>query len=476
MDLPNYIEKSNTELGILKLANELDDNNELSKYRNEFNIPTRRMVSGKNPVYENEHELDEPCTYLCGNSLGLMPKRSSELINEELDAWSKRFAEDTVEFSSLPDLFNQNRGVEGHWNHPYNRPWATVDELVKEPLANLVGAKPSEVTAMNTLTSNIHSMLITFYRPTKERFKILIEQKAFPSDHYAVYSHIQSRGIDPNVSILTIAPRSGENILHTQDIIDLINKDKEIAVVMLSGVQYYTGQFFEIEKITKAGKEAGCVVGWDLAHAVGNVPLQLHDWNVDFACWCSYKYLNSGAGGIAGLFIHEIYNNDKERPRLAGWWGNQKENRFEMLPEFQPSEGASGYQMSNPSIFTTISLLGSLEIFEKAGGIKALRQVSYSLTGYLEKLLLFELEQEFSQGLIRILTPNDPEQRGCQLSLEFPTKMMEVFHSLHSRGVIVDDRKPTVIRVAPAPLYNTFKDCFYFVRHLKAVMKEVYAE
>ncbi|KAI8069753.1 kynureninase [Gilbertella persicaria] len=327
---------------------------------------------------------------------------------------------------------------------------------------------------MNTLTANLHTMLVTFYRPTASRFKILIEKKAFPSDHYAVTSHLQSRGIDPEVGLLTIAPRSGEHILRTEDIIQLIQDDKEIAVVMLAGIQYYTGQFFEIEKITKAGHDAGCIVGWDLAHAVGNVPLQLHDWNVDFACWCSYKYLNSGAGGIAGLFIHEKYKSDVSRPRLAGWWGHQKENRFEMLPEFVPSEGASGYQVSNPSIFTTVSLLGSLQIFEAAGGIQALRQKSLLLTGYLEKLLLNELQTEFENDTIRILTPSDPTQRGCQLSLEFPECMMDVFDALHERGVIVDERKPTVIRVAPTPLYNTFKDVYCFVMQLKEAMKQVY--
>lgn len=243
---------------------------------------------------------------------------------------------------------------------------------------------------------------------------------------------------------------------------------------MLSGVQYYTGQFFEIEKITKAGKEAGCIVGWDLAHAVGNLPLKLHDWNVDFACWCSYKYLNSGAGGIAGLFIHEKYKNDTSRPRLAGWWGNDKENRFEMLPEFRPSEGASGYQLSNPSIFSTISLFGSLEIFESAGGIHSLREKSILLTGYLEKLLLNELKEEFEKDIIRILTPTEKDQRGCQLSLEFPDKMMEIFEGLHSRGVIVDERKPTVIRVAPTPLYNSFEDVYNFVFYLSQVMAIVY--
>ncbi|KAI8359971.1 kynureninase [Blakeslea trispora] len=332
---------------------------------------------------------------------------------------------------------------------------------------------------MNTLTANLHTMLITFYQPTKSRFKILIEQKAFPSDHaskptYAVTSHLHARGIDPEIGLLTIAPRSGEHILRTEDIIELIQKDDAIALVMLSGIQYYTGQFFEIEKITKAGHDAGCIVGWDLAHAVGNVPLQLHDWNVDFACWCSYKYLNSGAGGIAGLFVHEKYKNDTSRPRLAGWWGYQKETRFEMLPEFIPSEGASGYQVSNPSIFTTVSLLGSLEVFEAAGGVDALRQKSCLLTGYLEQLLLSELSTEFKNDTIRILTPSDLHQRGCQLSLEFPEHMMDVFDGLHDRGVIVDERKPTVIRVAPTPLYNTFKDVHCFVMQLKEVMHEVF--
>ncbi|KAI8375031.1 kynureninase [Choanephora cucurbitarum] len=327
---------------------------------------------------------------------------------------------------------------------------------------------------MNTLTANIHTMLVTFYRPTESRFKILIEKKAFPSDHYAVTSHLQSRGIDPETGLLTIAPRPGEHILRTEDIVDLIQKDKSIAVVMLSGIQYYTGQFFEIEKITKAGHEAGCIVGWDLAHAVGNVPLKLHDWDVDFACWCSYKYLNSGAGGIAGLFIHEKYKNDISRPRLAGWWGYQKETRFEMLPEFVPSEGASGYQVSNPSILTTVALLGSLEVFEAAGGVSALRQKSCLLTGYLEQLLLSELSTEFENETIRILTPSDPNQRGCQLSLEFPEHMMDVFDGLHDRGVIVDERKPTVIRVAPTPLYNTFRDVHRFVMQLKKVMQQVY--
>ncbi|KAI9475468.1 MAG: kynureninase [Benjaminiella poitrasii] len=325
---------------------------------------------------------------------------------------------------------------------------------------------------MSTLTSNIHSMLVAFYQPTSTRYKILIEQKAFPSDHYAVSSHLQSRGIDPEDALLTIGSHEGQDILQTEDIIGYIREHgSSIAVVMLSGIQYYTGQFFEIEKITKAGHEAGCVVGWDLAHAVGNVPLQLHDWNVDFACWCSYKYLNSGAGGIGGLFIHEKYKDDMTRPRFAGWWGNKKENRFEMKQEsFEPSEGASGYQQSNPSIFTTVALSASLQVFEEAGGVEALRKKSLLLTGYLERLLRKKVPQ------IKILTPTDPAQRGCQLSLEFrdEASMLKVMEGLYAQGIIVDERKPTVIRVAPTPLYNTFEDVYRFVECLQQVIKQIY--
>ncbi|KAI8336522.1 kynureninase [Chlamydoabsidia padenii] len=327
---------------------------------------------------------------------------------------------------------------------------------------------------MNTLTSNLHSMMTTFFRPNETRFKIMIEAKAFPSDHYAVHSHLEARGIDPAKGMVTIAPRSGEYHLRTEDILKTIDEDKNIALVMLSGVQYYTGQFFDIPTITKYAQERGCIVGWDLAHAVGNVPLKLHDWQVDFACWCSYKYLNSGAGGIAGLFIHEKYAKDTSRPRLAGWWGNDKETRFEMSPVFRPSEGASGYQQSNPSVLTTISLMSSLQIYEKAGGIQALRAKSLKLTGYLEKLLHLTLDSHFKADNIRILTPTDPERRGCQISVEFPERMMDVFDGLHAHGVICDERKPTVIRLAPVPLYNSYSDVYRAVNCLKKVMDQVY--
>ncbi|KAI8376544.1 pyridoxal phosphate-dependent transferase [Radiomyces spectabilis] len=435
-------------------ANALDKQDKLAHFRDEFAIPIRRQVSGDHPVVANESDLDEPCTYLCGNSLGLMPKRARKLVEQEFDAWAQC-------------------GVEGHWNHPYNRPWAVIDEAVKDSLARVVGAKPIEVSPMNTLTANVHFMLVSFYRPTDTRFKILIESKAFPSDHYAVVSHLHSRGIDPAVGLITVSPREGESTLRTEDIIDVIQKNNDIALVMLSGVQYYTGQYFEMEKITKAAHDAGCMVGWDLAHAVGNVPLKLHDWNVDFACWCSYKYLNSGPGAIAGTFIHEKYAHDSTRPRYAGWWGNEKSTRFEMAPEFRPSEGAAGYQLSNPSIFPTTCLLGSLQLFDEAG-MDQLRAKSVLLTSYLETLLLTVLKDHQEAGHFRILTPVDPEQRGCQLSLEFPEKMLQVFAALQARGVVCDERKPTVIRISPAPLYNSFNDVLRVVTCLKEAMNEIF--
>ncbi|KAI9488503.1 kynureninase [Zychaea mexicana] len=328
---------------------------------------------------------------------------------------------------------------------------------------------------MGTLTANLHAMMAAFYRPTAERFKIIIEAKAFPSDHYAVTSQIQLHGYDPSVCLVTIAPRQGEATLRTEDIIEAIQKDDAIALVLLSGVQYYTGQFFEMEKITKAGHDQGCVVGWDLAHAVGNVPLKLHDWQVDFACWCTYKYLNSGPGNIAGVFVHENHFNDKKRPRLAGWWGNDKTNRFDMAPLFRPSEGASGYQISNPSVINVASLMGSLELFESATMPK-LREKSLRLTAYLEYLLITKLQKKHMEaGHFEILTPSNPEERGCQLSLDFPEKMLTIFDALQSRGVVCDERKPTVIRIAPTPLYNTYTDVYYCVSYLEEILDQVFA-
>ncbi|KAI8147410.1 kynureninase [Fennellomyces sp. T-0311] len=325
---------------------------------------------------------------------------------------------------------------------------------------------------MNTLTVNLHTMMAAFYRPTAERFKIVIEAKAFPSDHYAMMSQLRLHGYDPEVGLVTIAPRSGEATLRTQDIIDTIQKDNQIAVVLLSGIQYYTGQLFDIETITKAGHDHGCVVGWDLAHAAGNAPLKLHDWNVDFACWCTYKYINSGPGNIGAVFVHERHWQG-DRPGLAGWWGNQKANRFEMSPTFRPSEGASGYQISNPSVLNMVSLLGSLELFQ-AATIEKLREKSVQLTAYLEYLLITELKKHIDAGHFRILTPSDPKSRGCQLSLDFPEKMLTIFEGLQSRGIVCDERKPTVIRIAPTPMYNSYADVYDVVHNLGEILDQVF--
>ncbi|KAG0234162.1 Kynureninase (L-kynurenine hydrolase) [Actinomortierella wolfii] len=425
----------------------MDKHDPLRELRNEFVIPTRGEIA------PGADRPDEPCTYLCGNSLGLMPKNVSKYIQEELTVWGEG-------------------AVQSHFKHRFGRPWARIEETVQEQSARVVGAKKDEVAIMNTLTSNLHTLFAAFYTPTPERHKVLIETKAFPSDHYAVESQIRWHGLDPATSLICQSPRKGEYLLRTEDILETIEKHgHEIAVVCFSGIQFYTGQFFEIEKITKAAQAKGCIVGWDLAHAAGNVPLKLHDWNVDFACWCSYKYLNSGPGGIAGLFVHERYANDFSRNRLAGWWGHDKVTRFDMVNEFKPMAGAAGFQHSNPSVLCTSALLGSLSVFEKTS-MEELRAKSKLLTAYLHHLLTTEI----STAILEIITPDDPEQRGAQLSLVFKDgKMMEIFDRLCANAIIGDERKPDVIRVAPAPLYCRFEDVRFFVSELKALVAEVYA-
>ncbi|KAG0306872.1 Kynureninase (L-kynurenine hydrolase) [Dissophora globulifera] len=392
----------------------MDDRDPLSDLRSEFVIPTRgEMAPGLD-------RPEESCVYLCGNSLGPLPKAVSRYISEELQVWGEG-------------------GVRSHVQHRFGRPWVRVEETVQEQTARIVGAKRDEVAVMNTLTSNLHTLFAAFYTPTAERHKVLIESKAFPSDHYAVESQIRWHKLDPSQSMICQEPREGEFLLRTEDILETIEKHgHEIAVVCFSGIQFYTGQYFEMEKITRAAQAKGCIVGWDLAHAAGNVPTQLHDWNVDFACWCSYKYLNSGPGGIAGIFVHERYATDFGRNRLAGWWGHDKVTRFDMVNEFKPIPGAAGFQHSNPSVLASTALLGSLSVFEKTS-MQEMRAKSYLLTGYLYHLLT----TEFTSDILEIITPTDPEQRGCQLSLVFKDgKMMEVFDELSARGVIGDERKP----------------------------------
>ncbi|KAL1944564.1 hypothetical protein VTO73DRAFT_2994 [Trametes versicolor] len=445
-----------------KLAPEQDT---LSKYRDEFVVPTFRQMKASAVPAEI---ADEPSTYLCGNSLGLLPKRSKKLIEEELDVWG-------------------TRAVEGHFDHPLGRDWMFIADTVHPHLAQIVGASESEVACMGTLTANLHLMLNAFYKPTAERYKILCEAKAFPSDQYAMATQLTSRGYDPADAIIAMAPRKGEHILRTEDILSTIEKEgASIALVLFAGVQFYTGQWFAMKEITAAAKAQGCICGWDLAHGVGNVPLSLHDWGVDFAVWCTYKYLNSGPGGIGGLFVHERWADLAVHE--AGWWGHDPATRFDMPPQFKAIRGAQGFQQSNPSVLATAALLGALQVLADAGGIPAVRARSLRLTGYLEALLQQSRfyappEQAFAEveGVkMTIITPADPAQRGAQLSLVFlPTGrgvMPRVLKGLEARGVIGDSRKPDVIRLAPVPLYNTFEDVERAVKVLDEVLQEVETE
>ncbi|KAI0695913.1 kynureninase [Cytidiella melzeri] len=441
----------------------------LRKFRSEFVIPTyRQMKAGSVP----DALQDEECTYLCGNSLGVMAKRSKELILEELDVWG-------------------TRAVEGHFDHPHGRDWVSIANHVHPLYAEIVGAEESEVACMGTLTANLHLMLDTFYKPTKDRYKVLCEAKAFPSDQYAFASQVTSHGLTPADAIIELSPRPGEFTLREEDILATIAEHgSSIALVLFSGVQYYTGQWFPMEKITKAAQAQGCICGWDLAHAVGNVPLSLHEWNVDFAVWCTYKYLNSGPGGIGGLFVHDRWSF--QPVRAAGWWGHDPKTRFAMPPHFSAIPGAQGFQQSNPSALTTVSLLGSLQIFHEAGGMIPLRERSLKLTGYLEELLQrsqwwipphrvgqIQLQEDRGESHddfgFTVITPSDPGSRGTQLSLVFVPlggrTMPKVLKLLGDQGVVGDSRKPDVIRLAPAALYNTFED----VERAAAVLEDVLA-
>ncbi|KAI0673093.1 kynureninase [Trametes maxima] len=437
------------------------DEDVLSKYRDEFVVPTFRQMKASAVSAEL---ADTPCTYLCGNSLGLLPKRSKKLVEEELEVWA-------------------TRAVEGHFDHPLGRNWMYIADTVHPHFAKIVGARESEVACMGTLTANLHLMLNAFYKPTAGRYKILCEAKAFPSDQYAFATQVSSRGYHPNDAIIALSPRAGEYTLRTEDIISTIKREgAQIALVLFSGVQFYTGQWFAMKDITAAAKAQNCVCGWDLAHAVGNVPLSLHDWDVDFAVWCTYKYLNSGPGGIGGLFVHEKW---ADLPVLeAGWWGHDPATRFDMPPTFKAIRGAQGFQQSNPSVLAVVSLLGSLQIFADAGGMPAVRARSERLTGHLETLIersnfYVPPEKSFQavEGVkVTIITPANPAERGAQLSLVFlPTGrgvMPRVLKGLEARGVVGDSRKPDVIRLAPAALYNTFED----VERAVAVLDEVLAE
>lgn len=409
-------------------AGRLDERDPLRKYRARFEIP--RGPEG------------DPAVYFNGNSLGLMPKSVRVAVTQELNDWA-------------------SHAVEGHFKAA--EPWFSYHERFREPVARLVGALPEEVVVMNGLTVNLHLMMTTFYRPTRDRFKILIEDGAFPSDAYAAASQLKLHGFEPEEGLIRATPRDGESVLHTEDVLALLEeRGGEIALVLLPGVQYYTGQLFDLAAITAAAHAGGCVAGWDLAHAVGNVPLELHAWEADFAVWCSYKYLNAGPGAIAGCFVHERHGKNAGLLRMAGWWGNDPATRFEMdrEREFVPREGADGWQLSNPPILAMAPLAASLEIFDGAG-MEGLRRKSVVLTGYLEWLLGRIPGRRFE-----ILTPTEPERRGCQLSLRMPAGARETASALEAAGIVVDFRPPDVLRVAPVPLYNTFGEVRRFVRVL----------
>jgi kynureninase len=405
-------------------ALEMDGNDPLAKYRERFHIP--KTKTGEN------------CIYLCSNSLGLQPKTVRAYIEQELKDW-------------------ETLGVEGHFQAKH--PWMPYHEFLTAQTARLVGAKPVEVVVMNSLTVNLHLLMVSFYRPTPLRHKIVIEAHAFPSDQYAVKSQIKFHGFNPEISLLELQPRDGEANIRIEDIEALIRKEGEtIALIMLGGVNYVTGQLFEIDRIAKAGHAKGCLVGFDLAHAAGNVILKLHDWNVDFAAWCSYKYLNAGPGSIAGGFVHERHANKPDLPRFAGWWGHNKKTRFLMEPEFEVISGAEGWQLSNPPILPLAALRASMDIFDDVG-MEKLRAKSVLLTGYLE----FLLDQYRNENFF-VTTPRHPQQRGAQLSIRTHKFGRSICDRLAAQSVICDWREPDILRVAPAPLYNSFLDVYRFVK------------
>ncbi|KAG0648212.1 L-kynurenine hydrolase 2 [Hyphodiscus hymeniophilus] len=440
-------------------AESLDLQDPLRHMSREFLIPSKDELKAENfdQVESRNSTLpaSESSVYLCGNSLGLQPRLTSTRIQQYLTTWA-------------------TQGVFGHFKRLSESPlptWLHVDGCASDNIIPIVGALPSEVAVMETLTANLHLLMSSFYTPDiNGRHKIIIESKAFPSDHYAVESQILHHGLSPRTSMITIEPPDlSVPVLTTSYILSVIAEHAATtAILLLPGIQFYTGQYFDIPTITKAAREAGMFVIWDLAHAVGNVPLQLHDWDVDAAAWCSYKYLNAGPGAIGGMFIHERHSQVSSRSsegfvnRLSGWWGSDKESRFAMENHFVPIPGAAGFQLSNPSVLDITSLNASLEVFKKAGGMAPLRERSLKLTAYLESVLH---SSPFFNAGFKIITPSDPRQRGAQLSLRLGPGLLDVVvKELEKRSVVVDERRPDVIRVAPAPLYNTFKDVFEFRR------------
>ncbi|XP_071496118.1 kynureninase-like [Diadema antillarum] len=449
-DLRERAKQFGCELTSCEFAEKMDKEDPLALLREDFVYPKMKDLPS---VDLSLVKPDDECIYFCGNSLGLQPRNVRHYLDAELEKWGQH-------------------GVHGHFTGQL--PWAHCDEVLIKDMATIVGALPDEVAIMNGLTVNLHLLLISFYSPTPKRHKIIIESKAFPSDHYAAESQIRLHGYDPATSLICIEPRKGEYGLRTEDVLSVIEKEGDsVAVVMLAAVQFYTGQLFNMPEITKKGHSKGCHVGFDLAHAVGNVQINLHDWDVDFAVWCSYKYLNSGAGSLAGAFLHSRLAHTIP-PKLVGWWGHQFKSRFAMTNELELSPGISGFRISNPSIFAACPLRASLDVFNKTS-MWELRTKSRLLTAYLEHLLDVHFgrtsPERKSKEFITILTPRDPEERGAQLSLYFSISIGKIHEEMMKRGIVCDERKPNVIRIAPAPLYCGFRDVWKFVDALHAIME-----
>ena len=416
-----------------EFAQSLDAQDELRKYRDEFYFP---QVNGKQVIY------------FTGNSLGLQPKRTKSYVDEVMSDWA-------------------NLAVEGHFYA--DKPWWDYQERFAGPLSEIVGAKPAEVGVMNTLTVNLHLLMVSFYNPTPQKYKIICEEKAFPSDQYMFQSQVKFHGYDPKDAIVEIKRREGEANIRLEDILAKIEEvGSELALVLIGGVNYYTGQVFDMKTITVAGQKHGAYVGWDLAHAAGNIKLELHDWNVDFAAWCSYKYMNSGPGNASGFFVHEKHHNDKELNRFAGWYGHNKERRFKMEPDFDPVHGADGWQVSNLPILSLAPYLASVEMFAEVGMDKLIVKRNH-ITAYLE-FVLHEIDKELEGAEFEILTPANQEERGCQLSVYLHGQGRDLFEKLMKNGVITDWREPNVIRLAPAPFYCSFEDMYDFGQILKKLI------
>jgi kynureninase len=417
-----------------EFAKQLDENDELAHYKNEFYFPQH---NGKDVIY------------FTGNSLGLQPKITKSYVDEIMNDWA-------------------NMAVEGHFYS--DKPWWDYHERFCEPLSKIVGALPSEVGVMNTLTVNLHLLLVSFYQPTTTRFKIICEEKAFPSDQYMLQTqvafHAKNIGFNPSEAIVEVKRREGELNIHHKDVMAKIKEvGDELALVIIGGVNYYTGQVFDMQAITKAGHDQGAIVGWDLAHAAGNIEMHLHDWQVDFAAWCSYKYMNSGPGNASGFFVHEKHHTNKNLARFAGWYGHNKERRFLMEPSFDPVQGANGWQVSNLPVLSLAPYLASVEMFNSVGMDKLIAKRNL-ITSYLE-FVLQEIDKEVEQANFEIITPSNPAERGCQLSVYLHGQGKELFNYLMQNGVVTDWREPNVIRLAPVPFYTSFEDMYEFGQILK---------